>query len=492
MKKLKFILLSIVALIMIPLSVNAASGTIKVTGSSQVVVGNRITLTVTLSSSTSIGSWQMNLNYDKSYLQLTSTNSEAGGTMMANSSATGVKTKTYTFTFKALKSGSTRVSIDSYLAYAFDDLSKMDISTSSKTVKIITQEELEASYSKDNNLKSLSVEGFELSPAFSKDVTEYTVTVPEDTKEVTINATENDSAATVSGTGTFEVTQGTNTFQIVVRAENGSEKTYTVTVDVTDSNPINVTIDGDNYTVVKIKEFLPSANAYTETTVKISDFDIPAYTSELTGFTLVGLKDSAGNIALYIYDADNNSYTAYNELKFNQLTIYPKKTDNTLDGYELGTVTINDIEVPAYYTSSDSRFAIIYGINVETGEEGFFKYDKTDQSIQKYDDEMINSLLEKIKLYSYIIIGFSVILVIMFIILITKGRGKKKKKKDIKVEKVEFKDESENVSESKEEKTEQPVEENKIEEVINEDFKLDEEIYDNVNNKKKIKKKKKK
>ena len=492
MKKLKFILLSIVTLIMVPLSVNAASGTIKVTGSSQVVVGNRITLTVTLSSSTSIGSWQMNLNYDKSYLQLTSTNSEAGGTMMANSSATGVKTKTYTFTFKALKSGSTRVSIDSYLAYAFDDLSKMDISTSSKTVKIITQEELEASYSKDNNLKSLSVEGFELSPAFSKDVTEYTVTVPEDTKEVTINATENDSAATVSGTGTFEVTQGTNTFQIVVRAENGSEKTYTVTVDVTDSNPINVTIDGDNYTVVKIKEFLPSANAYTETTVKISDFDIPAYTSELTGFTLVGLKDSAGNIALYIYDADNNSYTAYNELKFNQLTIYPKKTDNTLDGYELGTVTINDIEVPAYYTSSDSRFAIIYGINVETGEEGFFKYDKTDQSIQKYDDEMINSLLEKIKLYSYIIIGFSVILVIMFIILITKGRGKKKKKKDIKVEKVEFKDESENVSESKEEKTEQPVEENKIEEVINEDFKLDEEIYDNVNNKKKIKKKKKK
>ena len=492
MKKLKFILLSIVALIMIPLSVNAASGTIKVTGSSQVVVGNKITLKVTLSSSTPIGSWQMNLNYDKSYLQLTSTNSEAGGTMMANSSATGVKTKTYTFTFKALKSGSTKVSIDSYLAYAFDDLSKMDISTSSKTVKIITQDELEASYSKDNNLKSLSVEGFELSPAFSKDVTEYTVTVPEDTKEVTINATENDSAATVSGTGTFEVTQGTNTFPIVVRAENGSEKTYTITVDVTDSNPINVTIDGDNYTVVKIKEFLPAVNAYTETTVKISDFDIPAYTSELTGFTLVGLKDSAGNIALYIYDADNNSYTAYNELKFNQLTIYPKKTDNTLDGYELGTVTINDIEVPAYYTSSDSRFAIIYGINVETGEEGFFKYDKTDQSIQKYDDEMINSLLEKNKLYSYIIIGFSVILVIMFIILITKGRGKKKKKKDIKVEKVEFKDEPENVSESKEEKTEQPVEENKIEEVISEDFKLDEEIYDNVNNKKKSKKKKKK
>lgn len=493
MKKLNFIILSLITLILLPLSVNAASGTIKITGSSQVVVGNKITLTVTLSSSTKIGSWEMNLDYDKNYLELLSSTSDSGGTRMASvmQSTTGVSSKKYTFTFKAKKTGATTLKVGTYDVYAVNE-EKMSITSTGKTVKIITQEELEASYSKDNNLKSLSVEGFELSPAFSKDVTEYTVTVPEDTKEVTINATENDSAATVSGTGTFEVTQGTNTFPIVVRAENGSEKTYTITVDVTDSNPINVTIDGDNYTVVKIKEFLPAVNAYTETTVKISDFDIPAYTSELTGFTLVGLKDSAGNIALYIYDADNNSYTAYNELKFNQLTIYPKETDKTLDGYELGSVTINDIEVPAYYTSSDSRFAIIYGINVETGEEGFFKYDKTDQSIQKYDDEMINSLLEKNKLYSYIIIGFSIILVIMFIILITKGRGKNKKKKDIKVEKVEFKDEAKNVSENKEEKTEQPVEENKIEEVISEDFKLDEEIYDNVNNKKKSKKKKKK
>lgn len=491
MKKVKIFIITLLCLIVFPITANATSGSIRITGTSSAVVGNTVTITVTLSSSTPIGSWDMDLNYDRSYLQLISANSEAGGVSMVTSSS-GTTSKSYTFKFKALKSGSTKLSMSSYSAYAYEDMSAMNLSAGTKTVKIMTQAELEASYSKDNDLKSLSVEGFELTPAFSKDITEYTVTVPEDTKEITINAAENDSAASVTGTGTFEVTQGTNTFPIVVRAENGSEKTYTITVDVTDSNPINVTIDGDNYTVVKIKEFLPAVNAYTETTVKIGDFDIPAYTSELTGFTLVGLKDSAGNIALYIYDADNNSYTAYNELKFNQLTIYPKETDNTLDGYELGTVTINDIEVPAYYTSSDSRFAIIYGINVETGEEGFFKYDKTDQSIQKYDDEMINSLLEKNKLYSYIIIGFSIILVIMFIILITKGRGKKKKKKDIKVEKVEFKDEPENVSESKEEKTEQPVEENKIEEVINEDFKLDEEIYDNVNNKKKSKKKKKK
>lgn len=451
MKKIKYFIITIISLLIIPLGVNAASGTIKVTGSSQVVVGNKITLTVTLSSSTKIGSWQMNLNYDKNYLQLTSTNSEAGGTMMANTTATGLTKKTYTFTFKALKTGSTKVSIDSYLVYAFDDLSQMSISTSSKTIKIMTQEELEATYSKDNDLKSLSVEGFELNEEFSKDLTAYTVTVPEDTKQITINAKENDSSASVTGTGTFDVTQGTNTFEIVVRAENGSEKTYTLTVEVKDNNPINVSIDDKNYTVVKIKEYLPQVNAYQETIVKINGFDIPAYKSDLTKMTLVGLKDTEGNIALYIYDEKNNTYTKYNEIVGNNLVVYPKETDKVLKDYELGKIKIGDLEIPAYYLSNDSRFAIIYGINVENGEEGFFKYDKETQSFLKYDDEMINKLLEQNELYSYIIIGFSGILLIMFILLIKKNKKKKKKEnlkndnnKQEEVKKYENKNEDKN------------------------------------------------
>ena len=494
MKKVKIFIITLLCLIVFPITANATSGSIRITGTSSAVVGNTVTITVTLSSSTPIGSWDMDLNYDRSYLQLISANSEAGGVSMVNSSS-GTTSKRYTFKFKALKSGSTKLSMSSYSAYAYEDMSAMNLSAGTKTVKIMTQAELEASYSKDNNLKSLSVEGFELTPAFSKDITEYTVTVPEDTKEVTINAAENDSAASVTGTGTFEVTQGTNTFPIVVRAENGSEKTYTITVDVTDSNPINVTVGDVAYTVVKVKEFLPTINAYQETTVNINDFEIPAYTSELTGFTLVGLKDSEGNISLFIYDADTNTYNPYTELQFNQLTIYVKETSEVLDGYEYGTITINDIEVPAYYTSASSRFAIIYGINVETGEEGFFKYDKTDQSIQKYDDEMINDLLEKNKVYSYIIIGFSAILVVMFIVLIaTLRKGRRKKNKNINVTEVKILDDDKKkktIEEDDKQDSENNTKElNVIEEVNNDDFKLDEEMYDKVDNKKKKKKSK--
>ena len=481
MKKIKYLLLSLLVLIVLPLSVNAASGTIRVTGASQVVVGNRVTLTVTLSSSTPMISWEMNLNYDSSYLELVSTNSENNGTKMVNSSATGTKTKTYTFTFRAKKTGSTTVKVNTYDAYAFDDLSKMSLSSSGKTVRIITQEELEASYSKDNNLKSLAVEGFELTPAFSKDVTEYSVVVPENTTSITINAEENDSAASITGAGVQTVTPGTNTFSIVVRAENGAEKTYTLTVEVKDANPINVEIGDETLTVVKIKEYLPVPNAYQETTVNISDFEIPAYTSEFTGFTLVGLKDEDGNINLYIYNKEDNTYEIYNELKLSNLTIYPMNTDKVLDGYKSGTITINDVDVKAFYVSDDARFAIIYGKNVETGEEGFYKYDKNDQTAIKYDDEMINVLNEKINLYTYIIFGFIGLFILMFIILICALKGKKKQKNKNKEIYKNVKEKKDDIKDNK-----------KKEQVIEEKTKSQPIVYDNVNNKKKKKSKKKK
>ena len=480
MKHLKVIIISLICLIVFPISVNATSGSIRITGTSSAVVGNTVSITVTLSSSTPIGSWDMDLNYDRSYLELISTDSEGGGVSMVNSSS-GTTSKKYTFRFRALKSGSTSLSMSSYSAYDYENMTAMDLSAGTKTVRIMTQAELEASYSKDNNLKSLSVEGFEITPEFSKDVTEYSVVVPENTTEITINAEENDKSASVTGIGTQTVTQGTNTFQIVVRAENGSEKTYTLTVEVKDANPINVTIGDENLTVVKIKEYLPVPNAYQETTVNINDFEIPAYTSELTGFTLVGLKDSSGNIDLYIYNEEDNTYEIYNELKLSNLTIYPVNTDKVLDGYKSGTITINDTPVKSFYVSDDSRFAIIYGINVETGEEGFFKYDKNDQTAIKYDDEMINVLNEKINLYTYIIFGFIGLFVLMFIILICALKGKKKHKNKNK-EKLADKKEIKVIKEDK--KKEQVIEEDKT--------KNQPIVYDNINNKKKKKNKKKK
>ena len=326
MKRIKLFLLGVICLLLLPNVVSAASGSIRVTGTSSAVVGNRVTVTVTLSSSTGIGSWQMALNYDKSYLQLVSSTAEAGGTTMANSadSLDGVRSKSYTFVFKTLKTGNTRVSVSSYLAYAFDE-SEISLTSSSKSIRIMTQEELEASYSKDNNLKDLTVtvgeETYEISPEFDRDTLEYTVTVPTGTTLVNVSATRNDSTASVDGDGEIEVTEGLNTVPIVVTAQNGDEKTYTLIINVEDQNPIHVTIDGNNYTVVKSDTLLTAPTTFTATTVAIDGFDIPAFVNDAIGYTLVGLKDDAGNISLYRYQ--NGEYSLYNELTSKSYTLVP-------------------------------------------------------------------------------------------------------------------------------------------------------------------------
>lgn len=438
MKRIKKFFMAMLIGLLFPCIVNAASGSINIASSSTVVVGNKVTVTVTISSGTKMGSWQMSLNYDKSYLQLTNSTARDGGTFMIDyAEDPGVLKKTYTFTFKTLKSGTTKLSVDGYRAYVSSDLSALSLSANTKQIRIITQAELEASYSKNNNLSALEVEGFTLTPEFKTDILEYSVVVPENTKEVNIKATVQDKRASVNGIGTQAVNPGANKFSVVVRAQSGAEKTYVINVEVKDENPINVTVNGKNYTVVKIKENLPAASLYTETTININGFEIPAYKNDNTNLVLVGLKDEEGNISLYIYNKDKNEYQEYNEIGVNKITIYPLTSNEEIKGYKKDTITINGVKVDGYYYTKDSDYVIIYGINVETGDKGFYMYDKKMQSLIKYNDEYIIDLNKKIELYSYIIIGFSGVFILMIIIMIAlakKRSGKQKKQKLIEKE----------------------------------------------------------
>lgn len=438
MKRIKKFFMAMLIGLLFPCIVNAASGSINIASSSTVVVGNKVTVTVTISSGTKMGSWQMSLNYDKSYLQLTNSTARDGGTFMIDyAEDPGVLKKTYTFTFKTLKSGTTKLSVDGYRAYVSSDLSALSLSANTKQIRIITQAELEASYSKNNNLSALEVEGFTLTPEFKTDILEYSVVVPENTKEVNIKANVQDKRAAVNGIGTQAVNPGANKFSVVVRAQSGAEKTYVINVEVKDENPISVTVNGKNYTVVKIKENLPTASLYTETTININGFEIPAYKNDNTNLVLVGLKDEEGNISLYIYNKDKNEYQEYNEIGVNKITIYPLTSNEEIKGYKKDTITINGVKVDGYYYTKDSDYVIIYGINVETGDKGFYMYDKKMQSLIKYNDEYIIDLNKKIGLYSYIIIGFSGVFILMIIIMIAlakKKSGKQKKQKPIEKE----------------------------------------------------------
>jgi hypothetical protein len=69
-----------------------------------------------------------------------------------------------------------------------------------------------------------------LSPAFSATDTTYTATVAYEVSSITISATANHAGATVSGAGSQTLVVGANSFSVRVAAQNGTTKTYRITV----------------------------------------------------------------------------------------------------------------------------------------------------------------------------------------------------------------------------------------------------------------------
>lgn len=476
MKKVLYYLLILIIPFIGMQTVNAASATIAVTSSAnQVIVGKNVTVYVTISSSAPLGSWEYTLNYDRNTFKLVSSDADLHHASYASNAST--KSVTYKYTFTALKSGSTKFYIDSSVVVGWDE-SIFGVKDGNKVIKTLTYSEYQASLSSNNNLTSITVEGYEITPEFNKDTLEYSVKVNEDEKTVKISATAEDRTATITGIGELEVTPGNNAFDILVIAQNGSEKTYKLNVEVIDKDPIEVILDNKNYTVVKMASNLTKPSSYTETTVVIDEYDIPAFYSEVTEFTLVGLKDSDGNISLFIYD--DGKYVEYKELNFGSITIYPKEMTEQIKEYSKYKITVQNANVEALALNAKSRFKIIYGLNVETKEEGLYLYDSKDNTLIKYDDEYVKMLESKNQMLMYSTVAFigSTVLALFGIISLSKKKTKKKEKinKENQTEELE----KTNKRKEKESKTKKEVskEENNIEENPNEIIDNSEEVYD--------------
>lgn len=454
-KKIKIILMLLLTLTMslgLIKELNAASANIKVTtNKSYLVVGGEITVTTRISSAEALGSWEYTLSYDSSKLKLIS-----GTTNVVDyASNSSTKSRSYTYKFKVIAKGTSTVSIKGYNGYAFDE-SKLSISAGSVKITAITQAELEASYSKNNNLSSLAVEGYELSTPFDKNTLEYTVSVPSDVEKITINAAVEDKTASLIGTGEFEVSEGENKFEIKVTAQNGGLKTYTLKINVEDKNPIEVVIDNEKYTVVKRVKSLEIPRTYEETTENINGIDVPAFKSTITNFTLIGLKNISGEVSLYLYD--NGVYTKYTEINTSGIVIFPKETKNIPKDYTKTEIEINGIKVTAYKYKNQTNFYLIYGVNIETGKEGLYEYDTENSSIIKYNSAIIDELNKRIDNYFLIIAVLGVeSLVLLTILLITNVKRKSKNRNKKQIKNITEQEEKENET-KKEDKTKKSLE----------------------------------
>ena len=91
----------------------------------------------------------------------------------------------------------------------------------------------ETTLSSDATLSSLSLSGITLNPAFSSSITSYTASVANTVSSTTVTATAtgDGASAVITPVNPVSLDEGTNTITVVVTAEDGTTKTYTVTVN---------------------------------------------------------------------------------------------------------------------------------------------------------------------------------------------------------------------------------------------------------------------
>ena len=429
-KKFNYLIFTVVLSLAFVFTVSAASFSVSANKSS-VVVGNTVKVTVKVSGA---AGWEYCVNYDSSLFTLTSAGSDTGGKCVkTGSTMTGYSNVTYTF--KARQSGSGTFSLSGAQAYN-DDGDTISSSKGSVSVSAKTQAEIEANYSNNANLSGLRVEGYTITPSFSSSVTNYSLEVENDVESIVIRATKADGNASVSGTGERSLSEGSNVFRIVVTAQKGNTKTYTLVVNRKELDPINVTVDGKNYTVIQKADSITAPNYYTGSTVEIDGKSVPAFVSDVTKFTLVGLKDEEGNIGLFIYD--NGSYKAYKQITIEAFTFIPLEAKEELDGYDKkDTINIKETTVDVYNVDEDGEFVLIYGMNAATGKTGWYKYDTKEGTFQRFVDSKGNVLAAESNneknIYFYLTVLFailsciSIILVISLIAMNSKLRKKNSK-----------------------------------------------------------------
>ncbi|MDD2409745.1 MAG: cadherin-like beta sandwich domain-containing protein [Bacilli bacterium] len=394
MKKIKYLIIGIFAFIFASNIVFAAGTASLSTNASTIENGSRVKASLSLRG---VAAWNVTIH---------SSGATSGCTekFVGDSGTAQNINKTFTVTCTSTSTGIINFSVSGDITSANGENVKI---SGSKSVKVVTPRQK----SSNNKLKSLSITGFELTPAFNVNTKEYQLLVPSTTEKITINAAKEDSYASIEGTGEKEVHEGANFFEVIVTSETGVSNIYTITVTVEDLNPIEVTIGKGKFTVVKEARNLVKPDLFDETTIKINDIDVPAFTNSVSKYTLVGLKDSNGKIELYIYKKDK--YTKYKEFNSDKISVIFLEDVKKPKHFEKISLTLNEEKVVAYKYND---LILVYATNIATGKTNYYSYDDEEKTLQIFDiNDYINSI-SKTENSKIIIIILSILLLISIII----------------------------------------------------------------------------
>ena len=292
------------------------------------------------------------------------------------------------------------------------------------------------SLSSNNALSSLTVSAGTLTPAFDPAITEYTLSLPSQSDRLTITANPSDSRATVQGDGEISLQDGETSLSVVVTAEDGSAKAYTITVQVAQAPTLFLDYNGQRLGVVKdVSQVTPPAGFAPAKPITYSGDTLPIWTDVSGKRTLVYLMDEKSSAqGFYLFSQATGVQSPYLPILCGSVTyIYtdiPKEL-SSVPGLTLATVkafgqTLNGW---TYNDASLKDFCVLYLMD-DTGSYGYYTYDSREETLQRFSGAVFTDSGETLAvpmLYVYIAGGAALVLLILLIIFasVASSRGRK-------------------------------------------------------------------
>lgn len=413
MKKITSILIVLALLIGLvgALPVSAAGSVNVWVGSTTVVIGD--TLTVTLSYSgggAGIGSLDAKFTYNATvfeYLSCTGATANGGSGVVRISyyslEEVAADTLTITLNFRALTPGDGNFTLTTEGMYS-DDATLLE-----NHVKNVEVAASNPTLSGNANLKSLKPSRGTLTPKFNPAVTEYKISVGYDVTSLSFSVTTDHSEAKTSINGKNALEVGKNTRVVTVTAPNGTTKKYTIVITraaapstTTGTNPtttgttlprpaddaLDVVIDSKEMTILDTQASVDLPAGFTWSNLTINLVEVPAAVNAETGMTLLYLvsEDKTGD-GFYIYDQAADTFVRFRSLSVTGGTylLYDLPAGKTLAGTVQGILAYDGGEVSAlvYEDETLSDYYVLWAAPAG-GEAGWYTYDKKEGTLQRY------------------------------------------------------------------------------------------------------------
>ena len=437
MKNLKkiFIIYTVVFALLLCMTQSVFAASISVTaGQSSVKVGNTVAFTITVPPNTQAWTYQVAWSDNLTYV--------SGDTEPMGFEGNSTRNQ---LIFKANGEGTGKV----WIAGGSYSIDRQPYDASgSATVSIVSASQPSQGYdhgdfdddpptpskSSNNALASLTVSAGELAPAFDPTITDYTLSLPLRTNKITFTATPSDSKATVQGDGEVALRGGENKVAVVVTAEDGSAKTYNITVKVAREPTVFFSLNGESLGVMQDTDGVTPPAGFSPTTVPYSGEELPAWTNAAGQMLLYLVNQDTLAAGFYLYDEAEGVQSPYLPIVYGATTyVY---TGVPAEKESIPGLTLCDVEAFGhilkgwkYEDASLQDFCVLYLMDAG-GNYGCHTYDSQSGTLQRFSGAVFTDdgrTMRVPMLYVYIAGGAAAVLLLLVIILaaVCISRGKK-------------------------------------------------------------------